>query len=110
MENSLLSLIYDYIYIPILFFANYFRDLKKFELIYGKFSRLNKREFNSLTLHYANNSNVTGLLVGEIVLFIDNLKVKPKSVLMAGESIGLTIEKQYLRNFHIIILYAKTKG
>jgi SAM-dependent methyltransferase len=86
IKSKIISLIYDYLYIPIFFGIVYFRDWKKIKSIFGNFEYLNRADQKKYTLLYkGNDKNVSGVLVGEIVKIILDLKPKPVKILLDGD-------------------------
>lgn len=87
MFKKIKNFIYDYFYIPIIFFVIYFRDFKKFTNLYGNFEKLNRKDLKKFTLTYNGlDKNVTGLLRPEIVKIIKDLDFVPKKILLDGDS------------------------
>lgn len=86
IKQKIVSLIYDYLYIPCLFGMVYMRDLRRIKSIYGNFEKLSRAEQKIYTLLYTgSNKNVSGVLVGEIVKIILDLKPEPKRILLDGD-------------------------
>jgi len=87
IKSKIVSFIYDYLYIPVLFNLIYIRDLRKIKSIYGKFEKLSRADQKKYTLLYANDlKNVSGVLVGEIVKAIFDLDLNPDKVLLDGDN------------------------
>lgn len=80
------DLVYDYVYSPGFFRIVYFRDWKKIERNYGEFEGLSRLDIRKYTLSYNPGGNVCSQLTAEIVKMISDLKVKPKSVLLDGDT------------------------
>lgn len=86
IKQKIASLVYDYIYIPVLFGLIYVRDLRKIKSIYGNFEKLSRADQKKYTLLYANErKNVSGVLVGEIVKIILDLDLNPEKILLDGD-------------------------
>lgn len=86
IKQKIVSLVYDCIYIPVLFGLVYMRDLRKIKSIYGNFEKLSRADQKKYTLLYANErKNVSGVLVGEIVKMILDLDLNPEKILLDGD-------------------------
>jgi hypothetical protein len=98
IKSKIISVVYDYLYMPILFGIIYHRDLKKIESIFGTFEKLSRTDQKKYTLLYTgNDKNVSGVLVGEIVKIILDLKLKPKRILLDGDD--KSIVEQFRNKF-----------
>lgn len=86
IKQKIVSLIYDYLYIPVLFNLVYIRDLKRMRFVYGKFEKLDRADQKKYTLLYVNErKNASGVLVGEIVKMILDLDLNPDKILLDGD-------------------------
>jgi SAM-dependent methyltransferase len=98
IKSKIVSLVYDYLYIPILFNLVYIRDLRKIKAAFGDFEKLSRADQKKYTLLYANDlKNVSGVLVGEIVKMILDLKLDPAKVLLDGDD--KSVVEQFRENF-----------
>lgn len=79
--------IYDFLYIPIYFRFVYFKDLKGIERHYSGFEKLGRSDIKKYIFSYdSGKRNVCGGLMAEISKVIDDLAIKPKNVLLDGDS------------------------
>jgi SAM-dependent methyltransferase len=86
IKSKIVSLIYDYLYIPVLFNLVYIRDLRSIRSVYGNFEKLSRADQKKYTLSYSNeHKNVSGVLVGEIVKMILDLNLNPDRILLDGD-------------------------
>jgi len=99
IKSKVISLVYDYLYIPVLFYLVYMRDMRKIKSACGKFEKLSRSDQKKYTLLYPNErKNITGVLVGEIVKMILDLKLDPEKVLLDGDD--KSVVDQFKKRFH----------
>lgn len=87
MFSYIKNFVYEYLFIPFIFFVLYFRDLNKITNIYGNFEKLSRKDLKKFNLTYkGSNKNVTGLLRPEIVKILKGLDFVPKKILLDGDT------------------------
>lgn len=109
IKYKIISLIYDYLYIPVFFGIVFFRDWKKIKSIFGDFEYLSKADQKKYTLVFKKNSkNVCGLLVPEIVKAVSELNLHPKKVLLDGDN--KSVANQFKDRFGFVDAKILTTG
>ena len=100
IKTKWLSLIYDYIYIPLYFNMLYFRDMKKMRALFGGFESLSRSDQAENKLFFKDDfKNVCGFLSPEIVKIILDLRLKPGSILLDGDSRAIVSQIRERFNF-----------